>query len=82
MRDRPSTTFRHREISRRRERTVSSQVSLYLIVLLGLQVFLLTVALDALLGYRPTMAWVSAGLSVLLAIGSLLFYRAMRGGRR
>lgn len=78
MRDEAPAKFRHTEITRRRERTVSSQMSLYLIVLLGLQVFLLTVALDALLGYRPTMAWVSAGLSVLLAIGSLLFYLAMR----
>lgn len=65
--------------TRRRERTVSSAVAVYIIVLLALQIFLLTVALDALLGYDPAMAWVAAGFSVLLAIGSALFYRYLRG---
>ncbi len=72
-----SSESRH-EAPYRRERTVSSAVSVYLIVLLGLQIFLLTVALDALLGYDPGMAWAAGGLSVLLAIGSALFYRALR----
>lgn len=63
---------------RRRERTVSSAVAVYVIVLLALQIFLLTVALDALLGYDPAMAWVSAGFSVLLAVGAGLFYRYLR----
>lgn len=72
-----SSETRH-EVPRRRERTVSSAVSVYLIVLLGLQVFLLTVALDALLGYDPGMAWASAAMSILLAVGSWLFYRALR----
>ena len=67
-----------REVPRRRERTVSSAVSVYLIVLLGLQVFLLTIALDGLLGYDASLAWVAAGLSVLLAAGAALFYRALR----
>lgn len=64
---------------RRRERTVSSAVAVYIIVLLALQIFLLTVALDALLGYEPSMAWTSAILSVILAAGSILFYRYLRG---
>ena len=64
---------------RRRDRTVSSAVAVYIIVLIALQIFLLTVALDALLGYDPTMAWVSAGFSVLLAAGSAAFYRYLRG---
>lgn len=63
---------------RRRERAVSSAVAVYLIVLIGLQVFLLTVALDGLLGYEPELAWVSAAFSVVLAIGSLLFYRTLK----
>ena len=54
--------------TRRRERTVSSAVAVYIIVLLALQIFLLTVALDALLGYDPAMAWVAAGFSVLLEL--------------
>ncbi len=68
---------RRSEVPRRRERNVSSAVTVFLLVLLSLQVFLLTVALDALLGYDPQMAWVSAGLSAILALGSALFYRAM-----
>ncbi len=72
------TNERRLERPRRRERTVSSAVSVYLIVLFALQVFLLTIALDALLGYDPQMAWTAAGLSALLALGSALFYRAMR----
>jgi ABC-type bacteriocin/lantibiotic exporter with double-glycine peptidase domain len=64
--------------TRRHERTVSSAVAVYIIVLLALQIFLLTVALDALLAYDPAMAWVSAGFSVLLAISSALFYRYVR----
>lgn len=67
-----------REVPRRRERTVSSAVSVYLIVLLALQIFLLTIALDALLGYDPQLAWVAAALSVVLAAGSALFHRASR----
>lgn len=66
----------------RRERKVSSAVAVYIIVLLALQIFLLTVALDALLGYDPQMAWASAIFSVVLGTGSWLFYRSMRGGSR
>lgn len=73
-----TTSQRRAEVPRRRERSVSSAISVFLLVLLGLQVFLLTVALDALLGYEPKMAWVATGLSALLATGSGLFYRAMR----
>lgn len=73
-----TTSERRSEVPRRRERTVSSAVSVFLLVLLSLQVFLLTIALDAMLGYDPQMAWVAAGLSALLAAGSALFYRAMR----
>ena len=62
----------------RRERSVTSAVAVYLIVLIGLQIFLLTIALDGLLGHEPRLAWVSAGLSVLLAGGSALFYRYVR----
>lgn len=63
---------------RRRERTVSSAVAVYIIVLLALQIFLLTVALDALLSYDPAMAWVSAGFSVALAGVAAFFYRYLR----
>ena len=67
--------MRQPDVRPRRHRTVSSAVAVYIIVLLSLQIFLLTVALDALLGFDPTLAWASAGLSVVLAIGAGLFYR-------
>jgi hypothetical protein len=47
-------------------------------VLLSLQVFLLTVGLDALLAGDDGLAWTTAGLSVLLAAGSVAFYRFLR----
>lgn len=63
---------------RRRERTVSSAVAVYIVVLLTLQIFLLTVALDALQRVDATMAWVSAVISVVLAVGSALFSASLR----
>lgn len=63
---------------RRGERSVASAVGVYVIVLLSLQIFLLTVALDALQGDEPGLAWVTAALSGMLAGGSILFYRYVR----
>lgn len=77
----PMSSERRSEVPRRRERTVSSSVTVYLMVLLALQIFLLTVALDGLLGYDAGLAWVAAGLSVVLAVGAGLFFRYLRGGR-
>ena len=61
------------------ERPMAGGLIVYVIVLLSLQVFLLTVALDGLLGRQPRLAWVSAGLSVLIFAGSAMFYRLFRG---
>jgi len=44
-------------------------------VLLSLQIFLLTVGLDALHAADVRLAWTSAALSVVLAAGSAAFYR-------
>ena len=63
---------------RRQRRSVSSAVGVFVLVLLALQVYLLTVALDAEIGDDPTLAWVAAGCSVVLAIGSMLFARYVR----
>lgn len=57
---------------------MSSAVGVFVLVLLALQVFLLTVALDAELGDDPALAWVAAGCSVVLALGSVLFARYVR----
>ena len=48
------------------------------LIWLSLQVFLLTVGLDALLADDDGLAWVTAGLSVVLAAGSAASYRYLR----
>jgi hypothetical protein len=62
-----------------RGRAVSSAVGVYVLVLVALQVFLLTVAVDAMLGDDSGLAWVAAACSVVLAAGSVLFARYVRG---
>jgi hypothetical protein len=62
-----------------RGRAVSSAVGVYVLVLIVLQVFLLTVAVDAMLGDDPGLAWVAAGCSAVLAAGSALFARYVTG---
>jgi hypothetical protein len=56
-----------------RRRAISSAIGVYVLVLLVLQIFLLTVAVDA------GLAWVAAGCSAVLAAGSVLFARYVRG---
>jgi hypothetical protein len=50
----------------------------FVVVLLSLQVFLLTVAVDALHAGDAGLAWVTAASSVVLAAGSVGFYRSLR----
>lgn len=59
-------------------RDVSAAVAIFVGVLLSLQIFLLTVGLDALHAADARLAWTSAGLSVVLAAGSAAFYRYLR----
>ena len=61
-----------------RPREVSSAIGIFVGVLLALQIFLLTVGLDALHAHDGRLAWTSAGLSVVLAAGSAAFYRYLR----
>ena len=61
-----------------RPREVSSAVGIFVGVLLALQVFLLSVGLDALHAHDTRLAWISAVLSVVLAGGSATFYRYLR----
>jgi hypothetical protein len=63
---------------RRRGGDVSVAVGLFVVVLLSLQIFLLTVGVDALLADDDGLAWITAGFSVLLAAGSVAFYRYLR----
>lgn len=62
----------------RAHREVPAALGVFVVVLLSLQVFLLTVGLDALLADDDSLAWVTAGFSVLLAAGSAAFYRYLR----
>ena len=62
----------------RAHREVPAAVGVFVVVLLSLQIFLLTVGLDALLADDDGLAWVTATFSVLLAAGSAAFYRYLR----
>lgn len=57
---------------------VPAALGVFVVVLLSLQVFLLTVALDAWHVGDDRTAWITAGLSALLAAGSAAFYRYLR----
>jgi hypothetical protein len=59
-------------------RDMSSAVGIFVGVLLCLQIFLLTIGLDALHAADARLAWTSAALSIVLAAGSVAFYRYLR----
>jgi hypothetical protein len=62
----------------RARREVSTAVGIFVVVLLSLQIFLLTVAVDAFFADDEGLAWITGGLSLLLAAGSAAFYRYLR----
>jgi hypothetical protein len=62
----------------RAERQVPAALGVFVVVLLSLQVFLLTVGLDALLADDDGLAWATGICSVVLASGSAAFYRYLR----
>lgn len=62
----------------RSQREVPAALGIFVVVLLSLQVFLLTVGVDALLADDDGLAWVTAGFSALLAAGAAAFYRYLR----
>lgn len=64
--------------TRRAAHDVPVAIGAFVVVLLSLQMFLLTVGVDALLADDDGLAWVTAGFSALLAAGSIAFYRAVR----
>ena len=59
-------------------RDVPVAVGIFVGVPLSLQIFLLTVGLDALHARDTALAWTSPALSVVLAAGSAAFYRYLR----
>jgi hypothetical protein len=57
---------------------VATGIGIFVGVLLALQIFLLSVGVDALLADDRELAWIAAAFSVLLAAGSAAFYRGVR----
>ncbi|MEZ5169277.1 MAG: DUF6755 family protein [Acidimicrobiia bacterium] len=62
----------------RTPRRVAGSVGFFVIVLVALQIFLLSVGLEALLDDDAGLAWVAAASSAVLFAGALLFYRFVR----
>jgi hypothetical protein len=61
---------------------VAVTVSIFVIVLIGLQIFLMTLAIDALHAGQAREAWVAALMSAVLAAGSIGFGTFLRDTRR
>ncbi|MFP5488979.1 MAG: DUF6755 family protein [Acidimicrobiia bacterium] len=64
-------------VSRQRGRS-SSAVLVYVIVLMALQVFLVTVAAEAFLADEAALAWATAVVSVVLFACAAAFLRFLR----
>jgi hypothetical protein len=62
----------------RRQRGTSSAVIVYVIILVSLQVFTVTVAVEAFLTDDEAIAWATAGVSVALAGMAAAFLRYLR----
>jgi hypothetical protein len=63
-----------------RERQRSNAVIVYALVLVSLQIFLLTVAVEGLLADEDSLALAAAGLSAFLFVVALAFGHLLRHG--
>ena len=61
-----------------RSRRASSALAVYVIILMAFQVFLLTVAVEALQTDEEALAWATAIVSVVLAAASTGLYHYLR----
>ena len=61
-----------------RRRRASSAVTLYVIILVAFQVFLITVAVEAFQTDSESLAWATAAVSVVLAGAAAAFLRYLR----
>lgn len=61
---------------------IAVTVSIFVIVLIGLQLFLMTIAIDALHAGHAREAWVAALMSAILAAGSIGFGTFLRESHR
>lgn len=57
---------------------VNGALTVYLVLLLSLQLFLLAVAAEAFLSRDAGLAWAATGVSSALAIGAFLMGRLLR----
>jgi hypothetical protein len=62
-------------VSRRPGLQITTAVLVYLILLFSLQIFLLVVAVEGFLDHDPGLAWSATAVSIVLAVGAVLFYR-------
>lgn len=63
--------------SRQAPRATSALV-VYVVILVGFQVFLFTVAVEAFADDDEALAWATAGVSVALAAAAALLFRYLR----
>jgi len=61
-----------------RGRRTSSAVAIYVIILVALQVFLITVAVEAFQTDDEPLGWATAAVSVVLAAAAAAFLRYLR----
>lgn len=62
-----------------RHQRTSSALGVFVLVLLALQIFLVTVAVEALQTDDAALAWTTAAFSVALFVGAVAFARYLRG---
>lgn len=62
----------------RHERRATSALAVYVIVLVGFQVFLITVAVEAFQTGDTRLGWATAAVSVVMAAGAALLQASMR----
>lgn len=60
-----------------RKRATSAPI-VYILILVGFQIFLVSVAVDAFQANKPPLAWATAVVSVVMAVGAALFLRFFR----
>ena len=61
-----------------RGRRTANAVPVYLIVLVALQIFLITVAVEAFTTDHESLAWATAVASIVIASAAALFLRYLR----
>lgn len=64
--------------SRTKQLKLDTALLVYVLLLLSLQIFLISVAVEGFLGGDAALAWAATAVSVVLAVSAGLFYRYLR----